>query len=252
MKKLFLLAILLTVCLLVFSGCSCDHIWIEADCLNPKTCSRCAATEGEPLGHTPGEWNRTVDVVTCVATLEQHCSACNELISSDTAPLDTLISDNLFMFSPREFMERLTLIAEQHSYEFTYEFTSTSTGLHVLASPNGIETIIQFFYPNRTTMLYDDIDIREVWCVSLTGIGGNDKDFRQYFLMACDPTLDKNAASVTDLNLAASLLDAATNGELFGYYQENHLLYESAYIAEEVFGQDFSMSMFNIYASDFR
>lgn len=30
----------------------CPHDWILATCTNPKTCSICGQTEGEPLGHT--------------------------------------------------------------------------------------------------------------------------------------------------------------------------------------------------------
>lgn len=30
------------------------HVWVEADCVTPKTCSVCGDTEGEPLGHTVG------------------------------------------------------------------------------------------------------------------------------------------------------------------------------------------------------
>lgn len=30
---------------------SCDHQWIEATCIEPKTCSKCGTTEGDPLGH---------------------------------------------------------------------------------------------------------------------------------------------------------------------------------------------------------
>ena len=32
----------------------CDHEWIEADCENPETCSKCGETLGEALGHS---WN---------------------------------------------------------------------------------------------------------------------------------------------------------------------------------------------------
>ncbi|MBE7009110.1 MAG: hypothetical protein E7422_08255 [Ruminococcaceae bacterium] len=28
-----------------------EHVWVEADCEHPRTCSVCGATEGEPLGH---------------------------------------------------------------------------------------------------------------------------------------------------------------------------------------------------------
>lgn len=34
-----------------------EHIWTEADCLNPKICQRCGIVEGEKLGHTPSKAN---------------------------------------------------------------------------------------------------------------------------------------------------------------------------------------------------
>ncbi|MCF2596684.1 GLUG motif-containing protein, partial [Pseudoflavonifractor phocaeensis] len=30
---------------------TCDHNWLDADCDTPKTCERCGATDGNPLGH---------------------------------------------------------------------------------------------------------------------------------------------------------------------------------------------------------
>ena len=32
-------------------GCAHEHTWKEATCTEPKTCSKCGETEGEPLGH---------------------------------------------------------------------------------------------------------------------------------------------------------------------------------------------------------
>lgn len=47
-----LLALTLTIlCLCILTGCSCTHEWADASCLNPKTCSKCEAVEGEALGH---------------------------------------------------------------------------------------------------------------------------------------------------------------------------------------------------------
>ncbi len=65
-KKLCLLALVLS-CLLIFTGCFCDHEFADADCVTPKTCSKCGNTEGEALGHT---W---VDA-DCVTP--KTCSAC--------------------------------------------------------------------------------------------------------------------------------------------------------------------------------
>lgn len=45
------LSVLLIVSIL--SGCCLQHSWQDADCKNPKTCTKCSKTEGESLGH---EW----------------------------------------------------------------------------------------------------------------------------------------------------------------------------------------------------
>ena len=56
---------------MVFSLCGCghEHIWTEATCTEPKTCSECGATEGEPLGH---DWKEA----SCEKA--KTCSRCGE------------------------------------------------------------------------------------------------------------------------------------------------------------------------------
>lgn len=51
MKKKLLILSLLILCLCVLAGCECKHEWVEADCLTAKTCTKCEAVEGDPLGH---------------------------------------------------------------------------------------------------------------------------------------------------------------------------------------------------------
>ncbi len=51
MKKLFI-AFLLVISVLVLAGCACEHVWVEANCTTPKTCSECGEIEGAPLGHS--------------------------------------------------------------------------------------------------------------------------------------------------------------------------------------------------------
>lgn len=252
MRKHLFFGSLLMIGLLVLSGCSCNHVWKEADCLNPKTCSRCQETDGEPLGHTSGEWKDNVDMVTCAGTKEHYCASCNELISSEPVSLSTLVENDLFLFTPKEFMERLTLIAQQHSNHFTYEFIESSTGLQVLADVDGIQAIIQFFHSDTTALASNEIDASTVWCVSLITVEESDADFRQQFFMACDPKLDKDAAFALGIELRAAFLTAASRGEPYGFLLKNNLLYESGYIQEGALGQDYSMSMDNIYASDYR
>ena len=49
-KWLFLCCLLLLAGLL--AGCQCSHEWTEATCLEPRTCVKCALTEGDPLQHS--------------------------------------------------------------------------------------------------------------------------------------------------------------------------------------------------------
>lgn len=47
----------------------CPHSWVEADCVTPKTCSRCQETEGEALGHS---W------IDADCENPEICTACDE------------------------------------------------------------------------------------------------------------------------------------------------------------------------------
>lgn len=49
--KRMITAILALALLLTLAGCQCKHEWTQADCLAPKTCTKCGETEGAPLGH---------------------------------------------------------------------------------------------------------------------------------------------------------------------------------------------------------
>jgi hypothetical protein len=178
MKKTISLILCMMIFVSLLAGCSCKHNWLEANCLTAKTCSICQVVEGEPLGHTwvdadcvtaktcsvcletegdplghaPGEWKESIEMITCTGTKEQYCSVCSELIASEAVTASTLVQDDLFLFTPREFMDRLTRIAEQHSDNFTYEFIFSSVGLQVLADIDGNQNIIQFFF--KTNILF--------------------------------------------------------------------------------------------------
>lgn len=52
MKKLICVCLLAALCLTVLAGCQCEHEFADASCEAPKTCTKCAQTEGEALGHT--------------------------------------------------------------------------------------------------------------------------------------------------------------------------------------------------------
>lgn len=67
MNKLRLISALLLLVMLLtaLAGCACQHEWVEANCLNPKTCTRCGATEGEKNDEHQWEDATTVFPKTC-------------------------------------------------------------------------------------------------------------------------------------------------------------------------------------------
>lgn len=60
-------------------GEALGHTWKDADCITPKTCTVCGATEGEAKGHAWSEW-ATVKKATVDAkgTEERKCTTCEE------------------------------------------------------------------------------------------------------------------------------------------------------------------------------
>lgn len=111
MKKKILVAILVYVMCLLLAGCACKHDWVEATCTEPKTCSKCGETEGEPLGHTPGEWEIwNTDYVSTMVWLRQPCTVCEEDVNTDMKALNSLVEDGKFLFSADEFVDRIDYI----------------------------------------------------------------------------------------------------------------------------------------------
>lgn len=55
--------------LIALAGCGHEHEWAEATCTEPRTCTECGETEGEPLGH---KWKEA----TC--TEPKTCTECGE------------------------------------------------------------------------------------------------------------------------------------------------------------------------------
>ena len=49
-------AVLLVLIMIVaLSACGHNHVWKQANATEPKTCTICGKTEGEPLGYNWGE-----------------------------------------------------------------------------------------------------------------------------------------------------------------------------------------------------
>ena len=244
--------IALFLCILALTGCSCKHTWAEADCVTARTCTSCHATEGEPLGHTPGQPLETPDAVSAILLTEQYCTVCGEQLTSETVPLSTMIQDSLFLFTPTEFVERFTAIATAQAEDFSCELVPGDTGLVAIVSCNETPSLVQFFHADTTPLTPGETDAPVVWCMSLITFGQGDPALRASFFMACDPALDADTAFETDIHLSTAFLNASASGESFGYHQNNGLLYETSFVPEGALGQADAMDLINIYASDFR
>lgn len=52
MKKSILILLSFLLGAVLLAGCSCEHVWTEATCTEPKVCTKCSQAEGEALGHS--------------------------------------------------------------------------------------------------------------------------------------------------------------------------------------------------------
>lgn len=70
MRKRLLLSVILSCCVaMLLTACAHEHVWSEATCTEPATCSECGQTQGEPLGH---DWAEA----TC--TEPKTCKVCGQ------------------------------------------------------------------------------------------------------------------------------------------------------------------------------
>lgn len=80
MNKRTFLCLLLCAVFILAAGCNvCSHTWVDATCLQPKTCSLCGATRGNIVAHKFFEW-RVAEEATCVSAGvdERECLTCGE------------------------------------------------------------------------------------------------------------------------------------------------------------------------------
>lgn len=92
-----ILGLLLCVVLIVggIQSCTHEHDWQDATCTEPRTCSSCKATDGEPLGHKLGDatclspatcsvcgtkqgFRAKHTFVSATCTEPEHCSVCGK------------------------------------------------------------------------------------------------------------------------------------------------------------------------------
>ena len=73
-----------------------EHVWTEASCKAPKTCTLCGLTDGDLLPHTWGEWTVVVEPTHKVQGFrERKCLVCNRLEAEAIPVLDGLSTGSI-------------------------------------------------------------------------------------------------------------------------------------------------------------
>lgn len=243
MKKKRIAVAAISLSVLLLTGCECKHEWVEADCYKAKTCSKCEITEGEPLEHSPGEWEEMNDIIQAKFRLERKCSECGILLNSTSGNINSLSNGSQFIFSPREFVDRLAYFAELALADFRYEIQEGIDGksMNVLLyfeGSTGNDYMISFCNKSGEVLTTEDLDAEGVWYVALSSgthidSQGLDKygiildpDLMLCFYMACDPTFSAEDYQQQQLRHLTCYLNWIEYGEMMGYFEVNELLYE--------------------------
>lgn len=62
---------------------ACSHSWKSATCTEPKTCTKCGATEGSAKGHTSSDWTVTKEATeTTEGTKVKTCTVCGATLET--------------------------------------------------------------------------------------------------------------------------------------------------------------------------
>lgn len=97
-KLVFMIAVISTIVVIGIiallpktpSNASCNHQWIEADCLYPQTCRICRQTQGAALGHSLVIDKALAPTCTNTGLTEgAHCSICDKVVVEQEV-VDTL------------------------------------------------------------------------------------------------------------------------------------------------------------------
>lgn len=151
------------------SGEALGHVWLDANCYFPKMCNRCELTEGNALDHTPGDWVEATDYIKALTSREQFCTACEQLISSETVPLESLTKDQTFLCTPREFMDRFVYIASDTMESPTYSILEDQESLRIGVSSGDTRYSVFAFYDSDANILeQSDFDSANIGAFSFS------------------------------------------------------------------------------------
>lgn len=196
MKRILAVILVLTMAVSM-AGC-CDHNWVEATCVTPKSCSNCNAAEGEPLGHTPGkEIVSAVDTEALTVTFDTPCERCGEVIESRQSSTGIAPVGSTLILSADEWYNCLStnikqLGAGQTLYPYPAE-SQDNTLIHGVVSVSQMGAVFTFNDADGTALTTDQREARGIiHNIRLDGQFTND-NVKEFFMLLMIVLINNNA-----------------------------------------------------------
>ena len=256
MKKISMLFVIIV--LLVFWGCVHEHAWQEATCIKPKVCTVCEETEGEatghtwqeatstepkkcieceetegdPLGHTPGEWMEESNVAGGYYKKIQKCTVCSEELNSEMKFYSCLYEEGQFIFTPKEFTERLNSVYRVLEYDMQTDIGILDDDSFVCGIMNGGDALAVVSFNNEENIMQkDEIEAREISSMMIyyyTDEVSQIVESMEGIMFTCDPQLKEKEALV----VAQKIVDASMKND---YYEYNGIKYGLTVLRDHYF-----------------
>ena len=113
MKK-SLVTMVSVLILLALTGCCFSHDWELATCTSPMTCRKCGKTDGEAMGHFPGDWEVVREATFSAPGLKQRiCFVCGNAVEEEEIET-SMIADGLFTFSRQDYMNCIESVLKEY------------------------------------------------------------------------------------------------------------------------------------------
>ena len=195
-------------------GNAMGHQWTEASCTNPKTCDLCGETNGEPLDHVIGDWEIDEDsrsISSGTVWIKRYCQICNTAVDMELKSLP-LIDGNKFVFTPKEFVDRLHTLNNYLYFSANRPVLATTPEGEMGCSVCGGDAITLFLSEDYGCMSWDLSNATGI-CTLYTTFFTSDMDeivdIMIAMILACDNSLEVSDA----VNIARSTVLSMLNND---------------------------------------
>ena len=182
-------------------------------------------TLGSKLSHINTVQERNTNFQDRTITTVIGCSECGKQIDVETETLTSFIQDDLFVFTPREFLEYFAAIVWESMDNFSYTTNESPSELTISIDDGDVTAQMTFFDRNGKTIT--DLDSHNVWGVGFMGAGYHIETYLPILAQVCDVSINKNTA-VNMTNQLIREVKAELKENIVGstYTQKNDINYK--------------------------